>query len=323
MAITIDVSNGRKFTDEPTLDALTDGSETLLVHNDNGVKSIKASALSKFVTGDLSGLKTTDKTGLIAAINEVLGVTGDNGRAIVALQSLTKMLTASGASRANSFIYEYDLGTSFTAEQSADITAGTFDKVRTGGYWTINGHKYWAGHADYRLHCGDTELTKHHMLVFPDKSFYSAYMNAANVTTGAYYGSDMVANGLAQALATVKADFGESHVITYRNLLANAVSGDSPSNWAWYDRQIDLMNECMVYGHQAWGAAAHNGYDVGCDKTQIALFQARPDLIANRENWWMRDVRSSANFGIVNADGDAGIWSASNVIGVRPAFLIA
>ena len=323
MAITIDVSNGRKFTDEPTLDALTDGSETLLVHNDNGVKSIKASALSKFVTGDLSGLKTTDKTGLIAAINEVLGVTGDNGRAIVALQSLTKMLTASGASRANSFIYEYDLGTSFTAEQSADITAGTFDKVRTGGYWTINGHKYWAGHADYRLHCGDTELTKHHMLVFPDKSFYSAYMNAANVTTGAYYGSDMVANGLAQALATVKADFGESHVITYRNLLANAVSGDSPSNWAWYDRQIDLMNECMVYGHQAWGAAAHNGYDVGCDKTQIALFQARPDLIANRENWWMRDVRSSANFGIVSGYGHANLWSASDVFGVRPAFLIA
>jgi hypothetical protein len=171
MAITIDVSNGRKFTDEPTPDALTDGSETLLVHNDNGVKSIKASALSKFVTGDLSGLETTDKTGLIAAINEVLSVTGDNASAITALQTLTKMLSATGASRANSFIYEYDLGTSYTAEQSADIVAGTFNKVRPGGYWTINGHKYWAGHADYRLHCGDTELTKHHMLVFPDKSF--------------------------------------------------------------------------------------------------------------------------------------------------------
>ena len=320
MAITIDVSNGRKFTDEPTLDALTDGSETLLVHNDNGVKSIKASALSKFVTGDLSGLKTTDKTGLIAAINEVLGVTGDNGRAIVALQSLTKMLTASGASRANSFIYEYDLGTSFTAEQSADITAGTFDKVRTGGYWTINGHKYWAGHADYRLHCGDTELTKHHMLVFPDKSFYNHVMNSTNVTTGAYYGSNMVSNGLTQALATVKADFGESHVLTYRNMLANAVSNGASSGWSWYDRQIDLMNQAMVYGHVAW---AGNGYDVGCDKSQIALFQARPDLIVNRENWWLRDVQSSPNFCLVNTYGHAACWGASNVVGVRPAFLIA
>ena len=44
MAITIDVPNGRKFTDGPTLDALTDGSAILLVHTDNGVKAIKASA---------------------------------------------------------------------------------------------------------------------------------------------------------------------------------------------------------------------------------------------------------------------------------------
>ena len=294
MAVTYDVSNGRKFTDEPTLDVLVDGSAILLVHTEKGVKSLRADALSKFITGDLTGLNTSDKSGLIAAINEVLGVTGDNGRAITALQTLTKMLSATGASRANSFIYEYDLGTSFTNDQSADIIAGTFEKVRTGGYWTINGRKYWAAHADYRLHCGDTELTKHHMLVLPDKSFYTHYMNSTNVTTGAYYGSNMVSDGLTQALATVKADFGESHVLTYRNLLANAVSGDSSSNWAWYDRQIDLMNECMVYGHQAWGAAAHNGYNVGCDKSQLALFQARPDLIVNRENWWLRDVQSSS-----------------------------
>ena len=323
MAVTYDVSNGRKFTDEPTLDVLVDGSAILLVHTEKGVKSLRADALSKFITGDLTGLNTSDKSGLIAAINEVLGVTGDNGRAITALQTLTKMLSATGASRANSFIYEYDLGTSFTNDQSADIIAGTFEKVRTGGYWTINGRKYWAAHADYRLHCGDTELTKHHMLVLPDKSFYTHYMNSTNVTTGAYYGSNMVSDGLTQALATVKADFGESHVLTYRNLLANAVSGDSSSNWAWYDRQIDLMNECMVYGHQAWGAAAHNGYNVGCDKSQLALFQARPDLIVNRENWWLRDVRSSTLFCRVNGSGDAFGWSASGVLGVRPAFLIA
>ena len=323
MAVTYDVSNGRKFTDEPTLDVLVDGSAILLVHTEKGVKSLRADALSKFITGDLTGLNTSDKSGLIAAINEVLGVTGDNGRAITALQTLTKMLSATGASRANSFIYEYDLGTSFTNDQSADIIAGTFEKVRTGGYWTINGRKYWAAHADYRLHCGDTELTKHHMLVLPDKSFYTHYMNSTNVTTGAYYGSNMVSDGLTQALATVKADFGESHVLTYRNLLANAVSGDSSSNWAWYDRQIDLMNECMVYGHQAWGAAAHNGYNVGCDKSQLALFQARPDLIVNRENWWLRDVQSSRDFCRVNDGGNADGWGASSVFGVRPAFLIA
>ena len=145
-------------------------------------------------------------------------------------------------------------------------------------------------------------------------------MNSTDVTTGAYYGSNMVSDGLTQALATVKADFGESHVLTYRSLLANAVSNGASSGWSWYDRQIDLMNQAMVYGHVAW---AGNGYDVGCDKSQIALFQARPDLIANCENWWLRDVRSSTRFCDVTNTGIAANWDASAVFGVRPAFLIA
>lgn len=37
MAVTYDVSNGRKFTDEPTLDVLVDGSAILLVHTEKGL----------------------------------------------------------------------------------------------------------------------------------------------------------------------------------------------------------------------------------------------------------------------------------------------
>lgn len=232
------------------------------------------------------------------------------------------MLGQTGASRANSFIYEHDLGASFTAEQSADIRAGKFEKVRTGGYWTINSRKYWAAHADYRLHCGDTELTTHHMLVIPDKSFYNGVMNDTNVTTGSYYGSKMKTSGLANALATVKADFGADHILTHRILLPNAVSNGASSGWAWYDSQIDLMNERMVYGSYAWGGGVQNGYDTGIDKSQLALFQARPDLITNRENWWLRDVRSATGFCYVDIGGYASYGGASSSFGVRPAFLI-
>ena len=321
----IDITNGKRFNEEPAISAVSSGEDIILVRlaDGTGVKALPLSALKSFIGGDLEGLSTEDKTSLVAAINEIFGLTGDNKDSIDTINTIIETLKTEGATRANALPIEKDLGASFTAEQSADIRGGKFNKVRTGGYWTINGHKYWAGHADYRLHCGDTELTTHHMLVFPDKSFYNHALNSTTVTTGAYYGSNMVSDGLTQALATVKADFGEAHVLTYRNLLANAVSGDSSSNWAWYDRQIDLMNECMGYGHQAWGAAAHNGYDVGCDKTQIALFQARPDLIVNRENWWLRDVRSQTDFCGASADGGADPWAASNVFGVRPAFLIA
>lgn len=320
----IDVTNGKRFTEYDVLAAVASGEDVLLVRlaDGTGVKRIPLSAVKAFINGDLTTLETEDKTSLIAAINEVFGLAGTNAKDINTLKELTKMLGQTGASRANSFIYEHDLGTSFTAEQSADIRAGKFEKVRTGGYWTINGRKYWAAHADYRLHCGDTELTTHHMLVIPDRSFYNGVMNDTNVTTGAYYGSKMKTSGLADALATVKADFGADHILTHKVLLANAVSNGLSSGWAWYDSQIDLMNEKMVYGSHAWGGGSQNGYDTGADKSQLALFQARPDLITNRENWWLRDVQSAPSFCRVHGDGGANGWGASNSFGVRPAFLI-
>ena len=243
-----------------------------------------------------------------------------------AIQSATdyvdSKLKFGGVSMANSVVMEYSLGTSFTDEQSADIRSGKFEKVHVGGYWTINGRKYWAAHADYRLHCGDTELTTHHMLVIPDRSFYNGVMNNDYYTTGAYYGSKMKTSGLADALATVKADFGADHILTHKVLLANAVSNGVSSGWAWYDSQIDLMNEKMVYGSYAWGGGAQNGKDTGADKSQLALFQARPDLITNGENWWLRDVQSVSNFCAVEKRGRADNWGAADSISVRPAFLI-
>lgn len=320
----IDVTNGKRFTEYDALAAVASEEDVLLVRlaDGTGVKRIPLSAIKAFINGDLTTLETEDQTSLIAAINEVFGLAGTNADDIKTLKELTKMLGQSGASRANSFIYEHSLGNSFTAEQSADIRAGKFELVRTGGYWTINGRKYWAAHADYRLNCGDTALTTHHMLVIPDKSFYNHVMNDANDTTGSYYGSKMKTSGLADALATIKADFGADHILTHRIILPNAVSNGASSGWAWYDSQIDLMNEKMVYGSHAWGGGSQNGYDTGADKSQLALFQARPDLITNRENWWLRDVRSAPNFCHVDYRGFASDWGASNSIGVRPAFLI-
>lgn len=320
----IDVTNGKRFTEYDALAAVASEEDVLLVRlaDGTGVKRIPLSAIKAFINGDLSTLETEDQTSLIAAINEVFGLAGTNADDIKTLKELTKMLGQTGASRANSFIYEHSLGTGFTAEQSADIRAGKFELVRTGGYWTINGRKYWAAHADYRLNCGDTALTTHHMLVIPDKSFYNGVMNDTNVTTGAYYGSKMKTSGLADALATIKADFGADHILSHRIILANAVSNGASSGWAWYDSQIDLMNEKMVYGSHAWGGGSQNGYDTGADKSQLALFQARPDLITNRENWWLRDVRSAAGFCAVRGNGNATYGDASVSLGVRPAFLI-
>lgn len=320
----IDVTNGKRFNEYTELTAVNSGSDIVLVRlaDGTGVKALPLSVIKDFITGDLATLETEDKTSLIAAINEVLGLEQTDAESIKALQTLTTMLSYTGASRANSFIVEQDLGTEYTSEQSADIQAGTFDIVRTGSYWTINGTKYWAAHADYRLNCGDTQLKTHHMLVVPDVQLYTAQMNTSDTTTGGYYGSAMKTSNLATALSKVKEDFGADHILSHRMLLTNAVSSGLSSGWSWYDSQIDLMNEQMVYGSHAWGGGSQNGYDTGIDKSQLALFAARPDLICNRQNWWLRDVLSATNFCRVDGHGSARSWGAWASVGVRPAFLI-
>ena len=53
------------------------------------------------------------------------------------------------------------LGTSVTAEQYAAISAGTFEDLYIGDYWTIGGVNYRIAAFDYYWNCGDTALTTH------------------------------------------------------------------------------------------------------------------------------------------------------------------
>lgn len=58
------------------------------------------------------------------------------------------------------------------------------------------------------------------------------------------------------------------------------------------------------------------------DKSQYPLFAFRPDLISNRNSFWLRDVVSDANFARVFHDGCAGFIGFPSFLGVRPAFSI-
>ena len=189
-----------------------------------------------------------------------------------------------------------------------------------GDYWTLNGKKYVIADFDYMYNVGDTALTKHHIVVVPEIKMYTHIMNDTNKTEGGYVASKMYTEGLDNALTSFKNAFGESHVLTYKNLLTTAVSGGVPSNWAWQSRQIDLMSEAMVYGQNAW---RKSGYDVGCQKSQLSLFKHRHDTIQAGRSWyWLRDVYSASDFALVNDDGNAGNYHASASGGVRPFALI-
>lgn len=215
-----------------------------------------------------------------------------------------------------------------TEAQWAAIKAGTFEDMYVGDYWVISGVTYRIAGFDYYLHNGDTDTTKHHAVIVPDENMGSTQMNTTNVTTGGYVGSAMYKANLNAAKTKIKAAFS-GHVLSHRVYLTNAVSNGAPSGGAWFDSEVELMTERMVYGcpvHSPMGdgqkdpwSAMHN-YTM--EKSQLPLFVLNPAAIATRYDYWLRDVVTAARFADVSYYGSAYANVASDSYGVRPAFCI-
>lgn len=218
------------------------------------------------------------------------------------------------------------LGSSVTSAQYAAISAGTFDDLYIGDYWTISSVNWRIAAFDYYYNTGDTACTTHHVVIVPDAQLYVAQMNSSNTTAGAYVGSEMYTTNLATAKTTINAAFS-GHVMSHRQYLQNAVTSGYPSAGAWYDSTVELMTEQNVYGGKVFGTACDgstvpNLYTV--DKSQYPLFQHNPYMISGSRNWyWLRDVVSGTFFAFVDLSGDANFYDASLSGGVRPAFCIS
>ena len=250
------------------------------------------------------------------------------------INSLKQIVVASNAGAHNAIYRGKDITDLFyDGTLSKQIAAGTFDDIFVGDYiiGKTSKRKYLVADINYRLHMGDTECTKPHILMIPEKIMGTAMMNDTHVTTGAYVGSKMYTTNLTPFKTIIKNDFGAGHILKHRNHLQNAVTNNYESGGTWYDSEIELMNECMVYGSNIWhnilcGTNFPNNYEI--DNSQLSLFRLRHDLIIARNDagdrwwYWLRNVVSSSNFAYVSNDGSANTSGAANSGGVRPAFLI-
>lgn len=318
--MTIDVTNGRRFTDMAVASAIADDDVLLASMADGtGVKQAKASVLKVYANGGV------DLSALISDVDEVEALAETNKTNIATLTDNLAPLIFNNAGAHNAIYRGKALGSSVTSEQYAAISAGTFDDLYIGDYWTIGGVNYRIAAFDYYLHCGDTETTKHHIVLVPDTCLYNAQMNTSNVTTGGYVGSAMRSSNLATAKSTISSAFG-SHVMSYRDWLVNAVSNGYSSGGAWTDCSVELMTEQMVYGgaiFMAMGDGSTVPANYRCSKSQLPLFALEPSRITNRESYWLRDVVSATSFADVDSGGTASYGTASDSRGVRPAFCIS
>ncbi len=254
------------------------------------------------------------------------------------INALKQIVVAPNAAAHNAIYRGKDITSKFyDGTLSQQIAAGTFDDIFIGDYiiGQQSGRKYLVADLNYRLHMGDTECITPHILMIPEKIMGTANMNDTNVTTGGYVGSKMYTTNLTPYKNVIKGDFGAGHILKHRNYLQNAVTNGYATGGTWYDSEIELMNEPMVYGsyiftpHTTIGTSnttIPNLYTI--DKQQLSLFRLKHEATvalndAGQRYWyWLRDVVSSSNFARVNTSGHATYNSASSVGGVRPAFLI-
>lgn len=215
------------------------------------------------------------------------------------------------------------LGDHVTAAQWTAIQNGTFEDLFIGDYWTINGVNWIIAGFNYWINTGDVNCTTPHVVIVPDTALHNSRMNSTDTTAGGYVGSDFYTGansntGKADAITKVNAAFGAGHILSHRELLTNAVTGSVASSSAWYDSTVDLMNEAMVYGLNAW--SSFSGYETGNGKSQLPLFRLDNSRICNRSDWWLRSVTSAAWFAGTSYDGVANFYAASVSIGIRPVF---
>lgn len=210
------------------------------------------------------------------------------------------------------------------------ISNGSFEDLFVGDYIVKNNITWRIAGFDVYLHKGDTELTKHHAIIVPDKHLTTAQMNSSNTTVGGYVASSMYTNTLPSILDTYITPVFGSHVIEIRNLLTKGINATGynryginsgcSNDWAWYSRKVDLMNEVQVFGSIVWSSS---GYETGSDNCQLPLFRLAPEFITNRSYWyWLRNITNASCFASVHYCGVSASYYASATGGLRPCFYI-
>lgn len=343
-------TTGTTGTDTPNFETknhgekLTDGTVTWKIITISGMIS---DAITAAITANNKIHQTTDSSKITDWNNAVKSsVTSEDIKS-----ELLKVILPSTAAAHNSIYRGKDLTAYWNGGgMSKAIKAGTFDDIFPGDYIiksvTVDGKAYsnikWiVGDLDYFLHRGVTETAEHHLILFPENNIGTAQMNSTNTTANGYQGSDMWKNVIPKYTTGIVSAFGSDHVLEHDELLTNAMNANAASaagagwmgsaywNWAgsygktdgsypWVKVKVNIFNQAMMFGNHPF---ASSGQEEGNCNKQLAAFRYGQNF--TRAYWcWLRDVASAANFAIATYDGNATIYGASYVGGVRPYFLL-
>ena len=209
------------------------------------------------------------------------------------------------------------------------ISSGEFDDLFVGDYIIVNNITWRIAGFDIYLDRGEQLLKTHHAVIVPDSNLTNGAMNWDGSAEGGYVASLVYQNDLPTILTDYITPVFGDHIIEYSALLTNGINPTGynrtgantgcSNSCDWYNRKLDLMDECEVYGCPIHSSSSE---DCGLAYPQLPLFALAPQYIPNGEAYWLKDVSTATSYACVSGGGIAyALWTAA-FNGVRPRFLI-
>lgn len=206
-----------------------------------------------------------------------------------------------------------NLGSSFTAEQKAEIAAGTFDDIYVGDYWEISGVKYYIVDIDYYMNFGTPATTAHHIIVFPDDVISSqGYAPDSN-----YYGDSNIHTTY---LPTIAADL----VAKFGNFLINQSVILHQNGGTTFRARTKCILPSMQQ-LQGYSLRIPNNL-IEFQSPQFSYFRYSPILKQASQRYWLRDTDGQGIYGFVS--GTEGLVNTRDLqqgglYYLRPYFILA
>lgn len=223
------------------------------------------------------------------------------------------------------------------------ITSGTFDDLYIGDYF-VSSIVSPSGESesvinvltefDTLYNTGDTSLLRHHAVIVPRYCFNTKAKMNESVNFNGYANSGMKNTILPQYAEAINYAL-RGHLISYRSYETNAINSNTKSGrytgnigaasaCGWYDETLELLSETDVFGTLVTSSSA---FESGINRTQLAYFSHNPSgIISNKNNtrvdWWLRNFSAYQYCAYVNASGIISMTTPTNVLGVRPKYII-
>ena len=215
-----------------------------------------------------------------------------------------------------------NLGAVMTAEQAAQVAAGTFRDLWLGDYWTSGGREYVIAGFDYWY--GLRGVTKHHLAVVSKYSASENAMHSGKMTNGVYY-TDMYQKVLPGFRTQFQNVFG-NRIITHPVVFINTYDASSnPKGYTSLDVDISIPDPGMV-STSGWTTGISDGVtrnrSSGAHLLPLVLFNSAFANTSANDGYWLNASYGPSSIAYMRNDGSIDQAPPTNSKLVWPIFAV-